>query len=153
MTVLGYIKKTLILLSLFGVGYLGMGVWKLWSSYAFSRDAEKQQGDERTPEGKYVLDYKNTNSSYYKSIHISCPNDQDRDNARKRNVSPGGNSMIHGQPNRWGKFSFITQYCNWTNGCIALSNSAMDAVWNAVDPGTPIQIRPQYGRGLTPCPF
>jgi murein L,D-transpeptidase YafK len=50
--------------------------------------------------------------------------------------------MIHGQPNKWGKFSFISQRFNWTNGCIALSDSDMDAVWNAVDPGTPIQIRP-----------
>jgi len=103
---------------------------------------KQQQGDERTPEGEYVLDYKNANSSYYKSIHISYPNDQDRENARKRGVSPGGDIMIHSQPNRWGKFSLITQLFNWTNGCIALSNSDMDAVWNAVDPGTPLQIRP-----------
>jgi murein L,D-transpeptidase YafK len=103
---------------------------------------KQQQGDERTPEGEYVLDYKNTNSSYYKSIHISYPNDQDRENAKKLGVSPGGDIMIHGQPNRWGKFSLVTQLFNWTNGCIALSNSDMDAVWNAVDPGTPIQIRP-----------
>ena len=103
---------------------------------------KQQQGDERTPEGEYVLDYKNANSSYYKSIHISYPNDQDRENARKRGVSPGGDIMIHGQPNRWGQFSLITQLFNWTNGCIALSNSDMDALWDAVDPGTPIQIRP-----------
>ena len=103
---------------------------------------KQQQGDERTPEGEYVLDYKNTNSSYYKSIHISYPNDQDRENAKKLGVSPGGDIMIHGQPNRWGKFSLVTQLFNWTNGCIALSNRDMDAVWNAVDPGTPIQIRP-----------
>ena len=103
---------------------------------------KQQQGDNRTPEGEYVLDYKNANSSYYKSIHISYPNDQDRENAKKHGVSPGGDIMIHGQPNKWGKFSFITQRFNWTNGCIALSNSDMDAVWNAVDPGTPIQIRP-----------
>ena len=103
---------------------------------------KQQQGDGRTPEGEYVLDYKNPNSKYYKSIHISYPNAEDRVNARKRGVSPGGDIMVHGQPNKWGTFSFITQLFNWTNGCIALSNSDMDAVWNAVDPGTPIQIRP-----------
>ena len=103
---------------------------------------KQQQGDNRTPEGDYVLDYKNPNSKYYRSIHISYPNAQDRENARKRGVSPGGDIMIHGQPNGWGKFSLVTQLFNWTNGCIALSNSDMDAVWDAVDPGTPIQIRP-----------
>ena len=103
---------------------------------------KQQQGDNRTPEGDYVLDYKNPNSKYYKSIHISYPNAEDRANARKRGVSPGGDIMIHGQPNGWGKFSLVTQLFNWTNGCIALSNSDMDAVWDAVDTGTPIQIRP-----------
>lgn len=44
MTVLGYIKGTLIFFSLFGVGFLGLGAWKLWSSYTFSRDADKQDG-------------------------------------------------------------------------------------------------------------
>ena len=103
---------------------------------------KQQQGDERTPEGRYVLDYKNQNSQYYKSIHISYPNAQDRQNARKRGVNPGGDIMIHGQPNGYGGFSTIVQFFNWTNGCIALSNPDMDVVWDAVKPGTPIEIRP-----------
>ena len=103
---------------------------------------KQQQGDERTPEGRYVLDYKNPNSKYYKSIHISYPNAQDRQNARKRGVNPGGDIMIHGQPNGYGGFSTIVQVFNWTNGCIALSNPDMDVVWDAVKPGTPIEIRP-----------
>ena len=120
---------------------------KLFASYPVvfgpnPKGHKQQQGDNRTPEGDYVLDYKNPNSKYYKSIHISYPNAEDRANARKRGVSPGGDIMIHGQPNRWGKFSLVTQLFNWTNGCIALSNTDMDAVWDAVDPGTPIQIRP-----------
>jgi len=103
---------------------------------------KQQQGDERTPEGRYVLDYKNPNSKYYKSIHISYPNAQDRQNARKRGVNPGGDIMIHGQPNGYGGFSTIVQFFNWTNGCIALSNPDMDIVWDTVKPGTPIEIRP-----------
>ena len=103
---------------------------------------KQQQGDERTPEGRYVLDYKNPNSKYYKSIHISYPNAQDRQNARKRGVNPGGDIMIHGQSNGYGGFSTIVQLFNWTNGCIALSNPDMDVVWGAVKPGTPIEIRP-----------
>jgi murein L,D-transpeptidase YafK len=103
---------------------------------------KQQQGDERTPEGEYILDYKNANSSYYKSIHISYPNAQDRENARKRGVNPGGDIVIHGQKNGWGRFSFIAQRFNCTRGCVALSNNDMDAVWEAVDAGTPIEIRP-----------
>lgn len=34
---------------------------------------KQQRGDEKTPEGKYMLDYKNENSKFYKSIHISYP--------------------------------------------------------------------------------
>jgi murein L,D-transpeptidase YafK len=103
---------------------------------------KQQQGDGRTPEGKYVLNYKNSNSKFYKSIHISYPNATDRKNAKKRGVDPGGAIMIHGQRNRWGWLSPIAQLFNWTNGCIALSDRDMDAVWKAVNVGTPIEIRP-----------
>ena len=103
---------------------------------------KQQQGDERTPEGKYVLGYKNAGSAFYKSIHISYPNAKDRQEARNRGVNPGGDIMVHGQKNGYGKFSAIVQRFNWTNGCIALSDKDMDLVWNAVKPGTPIEIRP-----------
>jgi murein L,D-transpeptidase YafK len=103
---------------------------------------KERQGDGRTPEGKYTLDYKNPNSSYYKSIHISYPNSADRQHARKLGVDPGGDIMIHGQPNGKEFFTAITQLFNWTNGCIALSNADMDRVWEAVDIPTPIEIKP-----------
>ena len=103
---------------------------------------KEQQGDERTPEGRYVLDYKNAGSAYYKSIHISYPNTEDREHARKLGVSAGGDIMIHGQPNGKEVFTPITQRFNWTNGCIALSNKNMEIVWKAVDVGTPIEIEP-----------
>lgn len=103
---------------------------------------KQKLGDERTPEGNYILGYKNAGSSFYKSIHISYPNAKDREVARKLGVSPGGDIMIHGQANGWGSYSFITQFFNWTDGCVALTNRDMNAVWDAVDPGTPIEIRP-----------
>jgi len=106
------------------------------------RGHKQQQGDERTPEGRYILDYKKADSSYYKAIHISYPNARDRKEARKRGVDPGGAIMIHGQRNGYEKFSAFTQLFNWTDGCIALSNHDMDVVWNAVKPGTPIEILP-----------
>ncbi|MCP3868360.1 MAG: L,D-transpeptidase family protein [Gammaproteobacteria bacterium] len=100
------------------------------------------QGDERTPEGHYFLDYKNRNSKFYKSIHISYPNARDREKARRMGVDPGGDIMIHGQTNGYGWAAPITQLFSWTDGCVALSDSDMDRVWDAVDPGTPIEIRP-----------
>ena len=103
---------------------------------------KQQLGDERTPEGHYVLDYKNPNSKFYKSIHISYPNAKDRKSARERGVNPGGDIMIHGQTNGWGWAAFVVQWFPWTDGCIALSDKDMERVWNAVDPGTPIEIRP-----------
>jgi murein L,D-transpeptidase YafK len=103
---------------------------------------KQEQGDGRTPEGHYILDFKNPGSAFYKSIHISYPNSIDRQEARKRGVDPGGDIMIHGQKNGYGRLSILVQRFNWTNGCIALSDRDMDAVWNAVKPGTPIEIRP-----------
>jgi murein L,D-transpeptidase YafK len=99
-------------------------------------------GDQRTPEGHYMLDYKNVNSLFYKSIHISYPNAQDKAEARKLGLSPGGDIMIHGQTNGWEWAAPIVQLFSWTDGCIALSNKDMDRVWAAVNPGTPIEIRP-----------
>jgi murein L,D-transpeptidase YafK len=99
-------------------------------------------GDQRTPQGHYMLDYKNVNSQFYKSIHISYPNAQDRAEARKQGQSPGGDIMIHGQANGWEWAAPIVQLFSWTDGCIALSNKDMDLVWAAVNPGTPIEIRP-----------
>ena len=101
-----------------------------------------QEGDERTPEGKYVLDYKKEDSTFYKAIHISYPNRMDRERAREKGVNPGGMIMIHGQKNDIGRLALISRHFNWTNGCIAVSNSDMDEIWEAVDAGTPIEIKP-----------
>lgn len=101
-----------------------------------------QEGDERTPEGRYILDYKKDDSTFYKAIHISYPNESDRERARNNGVSPGGAIMIHGQKKDIGWLALISQYFNWTDGCIAVSNPDMDEIWEAVDAGTPIEIKP-----------
>ena len=103
---------------------------------------KQARGDERTPEGHYKLGYKNLNSRFYKSIHIDYPNEQDKEIARQLGVDPGGDIMIHGQANGWEWAAPLVQRFSWTDGCIALSNKDMDRVWTAVDPGTPIEIRP-----------
>ena len=99
-------------------------------------------GDQRTPEGHYWLDYKNINSKFYKSIHVSYPNADDKAKAQELGQSPGGEIMIHGQTNGWEWAAPIVQLFSWTDGCIALTNEDMDVVWAAVDAGTPIEIRP-----------
>ena len=101
-----------------------------------------KKGDERTPEGIYTLDFKNPNSDFYRSIHISYPNEHDIQRAKESGLDPGGLIMIHGQKNGLGWLSSVTRQVNWTDGCIALSNSDMDEVWLAVDEGTPIEIKP-----------
>ncbi len=102
---------------------------------------KQQEGDERTPEGKYILDYKKADSSFYKAIHISYPNEEDNARARKMGVDPGGLIMIHGQKNGFGWLSWLMQWFNWTDGCIAVTNAKMDEIWQLVEVGTPIEIR------------
>ncbi|MFS1525297.1 L,D-transpeptidase family protein [Microbulbifer sp. 2304DJ12-6] len=100
-----------------------------------------QEGDEKTPEGRYTLDYKKEDSAYYRAMHISYPSSRDRAQAEARGVSPGGFIMIHGQRNGLGWLAAITQRFNWTDGCIALSNTEMDVFMSLVQTGTPIEIR------------
>jgi murein L,D-transpeptidase YafK len=110
---------------------------------AFGENPEghkQQEGDEKTPEGEYVLDYKKEDSSFYRAMHISYPNESDIANAKARGVSPGGFIMVHGQRNWLGWLSVITQRYNWTNGCIALTNSEIDEFMELVTVGTKISI-------------
>lgn len=86
------------------------------------------------------MDYKNEQSSYYRSMHISYPNAEDKAQARRRGVSPGGFIMIHGQRNGFGWLSTVMQKFDWTDGCIAITNDEMDEFMNLVAPGTPIEI-------------
>lgn len=106
------------------------------------KEHKLQEGDERTPEGKYILDYKKQDSSFYKAIHISYPNETDKQRAKKSGVNPGGFIMIHGQKNGLGWLSWISKRFNWTDGCIAVSNREMDEIWQLIDTGTPIEIKP-----------
>jgi murein L,D-transpeptidase YafK len=104
--------------------------------------AKTIQGDHKTPEGLYVLDWRNPRSRFYKSIHISYPNQQDRAAARQKGVSPGGDVFIHGLPNGYGWVGASHRMKDWTDGCIAVTNDEMDQIWHDVADGTPIAIRP-----------
>jgi len=100
------------------------------------------EGDERTPEGEYILDWRNPHSDFYKSIHISYPNERDRELAEAWGLDPGGSIMIHGLPNGAEDMEFAYLGLDWTDGCIAVSNEEMDEIWQLVSDGTPIRILP-----------
>jgi murein L,D-transpeptidase YafK len=96
------------------------------------------RGDERTPEGRYTIDYGNPNSAYHLSLHVSYPNAADRAFAAARGRSPGGDIFVHGQPN--GSAGRVEG--DWTDGCIALSDSEIEELWSLVGDGTAIEIVP-----------
>lgn len=100
------------------------------------------EGDFRTPEGKYKLIRRNPNSEYFLSILVSYPNEADVKHARKLGQRPGGAIMIHGQPNMPKKPRDYYSNVDWTEGCIAVSNSDMVEIWLMTPPDTPIEIRP-----------
>jgi murein L,D-transpeptidase YafK len=100
--------------------------------------AKHFEGDGRTPEGRYVIDYGNRDSAYHLSLHVSYPDSGDVAFARAQGHSPGGAIFLHGQPNALAE----RPAGDWTNGCVALSNSEIDEIWSLVGDGTPILIRP-----------
>lgn len=104
--------------------------------------AKQQEGDQRTPEGFYWLDWRKTSTNYNLSMHISYPNAADSERSRQAGVKPGSMLMIHGTPvdEEYPEWYFHT--LDWTNGCIALKNNDMREVWGLVKDGTMIEIRP-----------
>jgi murein L,D-transpeptidase YafK len=114
-------------------------------SLGFKPNGHKQRrGDGRTPEGRYYLDWRNSGSKFWKSLHVSYPNYKDKVHARRRGVDPGGMIMVHGQP-RGGHNSELRNAVareDWTEGCIAVSNLAIDEIWSYTIDGTPIEILP-----------
>ena len=103
---------------------------------------KREEGDGRTPEGKYTLNYKKSNSAFYKAIRISYPNSADVRAAKARGVKPGADIMIHGQKKNLGWLSPVSQQFDWTKGCIALSDEDMAVVWKMVSEGLSIEILP-----------
>lgn len=101
-----------------------------------------RQGDGKTPEGRYILDYRNPKSQFYRSLHISYPNPADQDAAKKAGRDPGDLIMIHGIGKRLGWIGAAHRWRDWTQGCIAVTNEEIDEIWEMVDDGTPIEIFP-----------
>ena len=98
------------------------------------------EGDNRTPEGEYTLDYIMERSEFYRSVHINYPRSSDRQWAEENDVDPGGNIKIHGIKNGERRAPGFIQSFDWTDGCIALTNQDMDEFIQLVKMGTPIHI-------------
>jgi murein L,D-transpeptidase YafK len=104
--------------------------------------AKQNEGDLRTPEGFYWIDWRKASEKYQLSLHISYPNARDQANARSKGLKPGSMIMIHGTPldEEYPEWFFHT--LDWTEGCIAMKNADMHEVWSLVKDGTLIEIRP-----------
>jgi len=103
---------------------------------------KQQEGDSRTPEGRYLVDAKNPGSRFHLALHVSYPDAADRDRARRLGVSPGGDIMVHGLRNGLGWLGRLHLAVDWTDGCIAVTDSQVEEIWSLVAVGTPIDIRP-----------
>jgi murein L,D-transpeptidase YafK len=101
---------------------------------------KQQEGDGRTPEGKYVIEGRNAASSFHLSLKISYPDEADRTAAAARGVSPGGDIFIHGAPTWWVLPGQPPG--DWTRGCIAVTKAEIEEIWRLVPDGTPVEIRP-----------
>ena len=103
---------------------------------------KERQGDNKTPEGTYIIDSRNSNSDYHLSLHISYPNEKDKMRAKELGVSPGGDIMIHGIKNGLGWVGALHAGIDWTQGCIAVANEEMEEIYKLVPNGTIVEIRP-----------
>ena len=104
--------------------------------------AKEREGDHKTPEGHYTIDAKIENSRFHRALHLSYPNDADRERARKLGVNPGGAVEIHGLGDKYGWVGALHRQTDWTDGCVAVTNEEIDEIWPMVTVGTPVDIRP-----------
>ena len=100
------------------------------------------EGDGKTPEGIYFITTKSAKSGFHKNLGISYPNRIDQANAKKKNMSPGGDVKIHGLKNGLGFIGKFQRLKDWTNGCIALTNAEVDDLYNHIELGCTITIIP-----------
>ncbi len=118
---------------------------KLIKTYTISlgkspKEAKQFQGDNKTPEGIYFINGRNAHSIAYKNLGISYPNQKDVKNANGK--SAGGDIKIHGLMNNFWFVGNFHRFFDWTNGCIAVNNSEMEELYNAVKVGAKIEIKP-----------
>lgn len=119
--------------------------------------AKRQEGDNKTPEGTYMLDIKNERSKFHLALHISYPNKKDTILAKLKGQNPGSNIMLHGLPNNFNEMrdwlasknldrlsddairEALPNY-DWTNGCIAVTDTEIEEIYSLIDVPTKIII-------------
>ena len=101
-----------------------------------------QEGDKRTPEGLYWVDWRKKSDKFNLAMHINYPNVSDAAKARREGLNPGSMIMIHGTPDSEDNPEELFHTLDWTDGCIAMKNYEMREVWNLVKDGTLVEIRP-----------
>ena len=124
-----------------------------------SEGAKSEAGDNKTPEGVYLLDYKLNDSKFHRAFHISYPSTRDIIKARLRGKNPGRDIMLHGYPEDfsdmrdWLKLVHLDEKneddmraglgnYDWTDGCIAVTDAEIDEIYSLVDVPTKIIINP-----------
>jgi murein L,D-transpeptidase YafK len=100
------------------------------------------EGDQRTPEGTYVIRRRTSRSAFHLSLYITFPDHAACSRGAERGVSPGGDVMIHGLRNGYGWLGPLHRLRDWTTGCIAVTNLEIEEIWNAVPEGTEVEIVP-----------
>jgi murein L,D-transpeptidase YafK len=109
----------------------------------FAPEGDKErQGDGKTPEGRYRIDFKNPRSQFHLSLKISYPDAADRAAAEAAGADPGGDIFIHGTPGTSGVPAALVPRRDWTLGCIAVSNGEIEEIWRLVEVGTAVEIGP-----------
>ena len=101
-----------------------------------------REGDGKTPEGRYRIDYKNPQSQFHLSLRISYPDKQDRSAAERLGYDPGGDIFIHGTPGRNLSYGIDAPIPDWTHGCIAVTNNEIEELWALVSIGVIVDIKP-----------
>jgi len=104
-------------------------------------EPKRRQGDNRTPEGVYRVDFRNPASHYHLALHVSYPDETDREVARRRGVSPGGDIMIHGLGPDFRDLGVEHYRQDWTAGCIAVTDAEIEEIWRLVPDGAIVEIR------------
>jgi murein L,D-transpeptidase YafK len=103
---------------------------------------KERQGDNKTPEGTYVIDARNRDSRFHLSLRISYPNERDKNRAKELGVSPGGDIMIHGIKNGFSWVGDAHTAVDWTKGCVAVTDEGIEEISKLAPNGTIVEIRP-----------
>jgi murein L,D-transpeptidase YafK len=100
--------------------------------------------DKRTPEGHYKIRRKLADTDYHKSLILNYPTAEEKADAEARGLNIGDHLCIHGIRSYLQYMPYFMQklhrWIDWTAGCIAVSNTEIDEIFEEVEEGTPVVI-------------